>query len=193
MKYKDFPKHDLRRCLSVVTSIEKLGSKATAHYLALALECTRAEVIRAISLARSQLMIDIVKIGAVYRIDGWGLINRVALAGSRQFETTGIVPEQTLAARDEEARLLRSLIDAARSNRPPACHREADLFRFSAQLIKTRYSNESEALHRAAMDYFAQHDIVPRSFPQVVADGLVVDVARLRHGMENQLAGIRTW
>ncbi len=96
-----------------------------------------------------------------------------------------------LLAREEEAQLLRALVDAVQTRRQPASHQEADLFRFSAQLIKTCYPKESAALHTAAMDYFACHNTLPRSFPQVVADGLVVDVARLRHGLERQLAGMR--
>lgn len=43
MKYKDFPKPDLRRCFAVLLTIERLGEKATVHYVALELECTRAE------------------------------------------------------------------------------------------------------------------------------------------------------
>jgi hypothetical protein len=202
MKYKDFPKHDLRRCLSVVLSIEKLGIKASVHYLALSLECTRAEVIRSISLAQHQLMMEIVKIGPVYRIDSWGLLSREAVAGLQQFDANVVLSshmgagskgEATMSARDTEARLLKSLVQAAKTNRLPGSNQEADVFRFAAQLLKTRHPNEAGALDSAARRYFSKQKVLPRTFPQVVADGLVGDVPRLRHAMENGFAGISTW
>jgi hypothetical protein len=203
MKYKDFPKHDLRRCLSVLLSIEKLGLKASVHYVSLLLECTRAEVIRSISLAQHQLMMNIVKIGPVYRIDSWGILSREAvLTGLQQFDSSGALSspmgavkkgEATMSARETEAQLLKSLVHAVRTKRLPCSNQEADVFRFAAQLLKTRHPNEAGALNSVAKRYFSQHNVKPRPFPQVVSDGLVGDVPRLRHAIENGFSGITTW
>lgn len=98
-----------------------------------------------------------------------------------------------MSAREKEAMLLQSLVDAVRTRRPPDSHHEADVFRFAAQLIKTRYPNESALLDSAAKRYFSESEMSPRPFTQVVSDGLVSDVPRLRHAIENGLAGIVTW
>jgi hypothetical protein len=88
---------------------------------------------------------------------------------------------------------MKSLVDAVRTQRLPDSSQEADIFRFVAQLLRTRHPNEAEALNSAAKRYFSQHNVNPRPFPQVVSDGLVSDVPRLRHAMESRLAGIATW
>jgi len=98
-----------------------------------------------------------------------------------------------MSARETEAQFLKSLVQAAKTKRLPGSNQEADVFRFVAQLLRTRYPSEASALDSAAMRYFSQHKVKPRPFPQVVADGLVVDIPRLRHAMENGCAGISTW
>jgi len=98
-----------------------------------------------------------------------------------------------LSAREIEANLLRTLVQAARTGRCPESDQEADLFRFTAQLLKTWHPNEASRLDAAAANHFAQFNVKPRSFPQVVSDGLIVDVARFRHAMEKGLAGILKW
>jgi len=183
MKYKDFPKHDLRRCFTVLLTIERLGGKATAHYISLELECTRAEVLRAIEVAREQFRVHLVKIGSSFRIDDWGVLNRNAVRA--MFDAA--------PAREAEDSLLGSLVDAIRAGRSPSSHGEADLFRFAAQLLKTRYPAQAKTLDSAARLYFDANRVKPRSFPQMVTDGLVTDVPRFRHAIENRLEGIRTW
>ena len=76
MRYKDFPTHDFRRCLTVLLTIEDLAARASMHYVAQELECTRAEVSRAIDLARHQFRVAIEKTGSVYKIASWGFLNR---------------------------------------------------------------------------------------------------------------------
>ncbi|WP_374585717.1 hypothetical protein [Pseudoduganella sp.] len=142
MKYKDFPKHDLRRCFTVLIAIERLGERATAHYLSLELECTRAEVIRAIEVARTQLQAQVVKIGSSYRIDGWGVLDRRAVMAS-------VKPP---SARELEDARLASLVDAISTGRPPSSNSEADLFRLTAQLLKTRFPVQAMTLDTAARD-----------------------------------------
>jgi len=183
MKYKDFPKHDLRRCFTVLLAIERLGEKATAHYISLELECSRAEVLRAIDVAREQLRMELVKIGSSFRIDDWGVLDRDAVQ-----EAVGAAP-----ARQTEAAMLGQLVDAIEAGRDPSTHGEADLFRFTAQLLKTRYPVQAKMLDSAARSYFCTNRVKPRSFPQMVSDGLVTDVPRFRHAIENRLEGIRVW
>lgn len=98
-----------------------------------------------------------------------------------------------MSARETEARLLESLVQAVKTNRLPDSAQEADVFRIAAQLLKTRHPSEAAVLQSAAAVYFSKHNLQPRSFPQVVSDGLVVDVPRLRHSMENAFSGISTW
>lgn len=183
MKYKDFPKHDLRRCFTVLLTIERLGERATAHFLALELACSRAEVIRAIEVARTQLQVQVTKIGSSYRVDDWGVLDRSAVEAS-------MTP---VSARDSEDVRLGLLLDASASQRDPASNGEADLFRFTAQLLKTRFPVQAATLNAAACRYFAEKKIKPRPFPQVVSDGLVQDVARFRHALESRFSGVRTW
>ena len=183
MRYKDFPKHDLRRCFSVLLTIERLGEMATAHYISLELECTRAEVLRAIEVARDQLHMQIVKIGSSFRIDDWGVIDRDAVLQAFR----NVPPRET-----EDSRL-GTLVDAIKSGRRPSSHGEADLFRFTAQLLKTRFPIQAKTLDSAAHSYFDTNRVKPRSFPQMVSDGLVSDVPRFRHAIENRLEGIKAW
>ncbi len=183
MKYKDFPKHDLRRCFTVLLAIERLGERATAHYLSLELECTRAEVLRAIDVAREQLGMQLVKIGSSFRIDAWGVLNRDAVLDAFK----------AAPARESEAAALGTLVDAIKARRDPSSHGEADLFRFTAQLLKTRYPVQARLLDSAARSYFSRNRVKPRSFPQMVSDGLVTDVPRFRHSLENRLEGIKVW
>ncbi len=183
MRYKDFPKHDLRRCFTVLLTIERLGEKATAHYISLELECTRAEVLRAIEVAREQFRLQLVKIGSSYRIDDWGALNCNAVQSI--FDPA--------PARETEDSMLDSLVDAIKAERNPSSHGEADLFRFAAQLLKTRYPRQSKTLDSSARLYFEAKRVKSRSFPQMVSDGLVADVPRFRHAIENRLEGIRIW
>lgn len=95
--------------------------------------------------------------------------------------------------RDTEASLVGAVIDAVAQHRAPESDREADVYRFSAQLLRTRYRRAHDFLDGAAQQFYAESGVLPRSFPQVVADGLVSDVSRLRHLLENRMAGVNTW
>ena len=95
--------------------------------------------------------------------------------------------------RDTEASLVGAVIDAIAQHRAPVSDREADVYRFSAQLLRTRYLSAHDFLNEAAQQFFAGSGVLPRSFPQIVADGLVSDVSRLRHLLEDGMAGLRTW
>lgn len=70
---------------------------------------------------------------------------------------------------------------------------QADIYRLTAQLLKTRYPDEARKLDESADVYFGVHNQKPRSFPEVVEAGLVMDVPRFRQLMENALAGVTSW
>lgn len=95
--------------------------------------------------------------------------------------------------RATEASLVGAVVDAVAHHRAPLSDREADVYRFSAQLLRTRYRAAHDFLDAAAHQFFAETGLEPRSFLQVVADGLVSDVSRLRHLLENRMAGVRSW
>ena len=160
MRYKDFPKHDFRRCLAVLLTMESLGARASIHYAAQALDCTRAEVLRAIDLAQQQFQVAIEKTGPVYKIESWGFLNRAevrtALCPSSQPEPEwqqlreNRQESRSMWTRDEEANLVQSIVDAVTMNRLPVSDREADVFRLSAQLLRTRFRHAAEFLDSAA-------------------------------------------
>lgn len=95
--------------------------------------------------------------------------------------------------RQAEFDLVNRCMEAARRGHGAVCRDEADIFRLSAQLLKTRYPDEARILDTAAVAYFGTSGHKPRSFPQVVDEGLVKDVPRFRHLMENALAGVKSW
>lgn len=92
--------------------------------------------------------------------------------------------------RKDEENLVESLVDAVARNRPPMSADEADVFRLSAQLLKTRFRDAADFLDCAARQFYADAAIAPRTFPKVVADGLVYDVPRLRILLERRMADL---
>lgn len=78
LKYKDFPKYDARRLLVVLFAIERLGRNATLHYIAQEIECTRAEVQRAIETAKKTFLVEVEKVGSEYKLSSWGIIDKNA-------------------------------------------------------------------------------------------------------------------
>lgn len=199
MRYKDFPKHDFRRCLLVLVTLEKLGARATLHYTAQALECTRAEVLRAIELAQQQFFVGIDKNGPVYRITSWGVLDRGGVATAlRQVpgddRLSHILGKESIVwNRETEADLVNSLADAVAMRRLPKSGREADVYRLSAQLLKTRHRVAADFLDSAARQFHYQAHTVPRPFPDVVKDGPVRDMPRLRSLLEKRMDGVRSW
>jgi hypothetical protein len=86
--------------------------------------------------------------------------------------------------RASEASLVESLVDAVARQRAPVSDREADVYRFSAQLLQSHYPQAAAFLDGAARAFYARTGMPPRSFPQVLADKLVSDIARLRNLLE---------
>jgi hypothetical protein len=199
MRYKDFPKHDFRRCLSVLQTIEELGERATVHYVAQSLECTRAEAGRAIELAARQFRVVFEKQGSVYRITSWGYIARDQVLALfrpslelecqwREFEASEVTWD-----REREAKLVDAIVNAVTLRRVPMSRQEADVYRLTAQLLKTRYQPAAKFLDSAAQHFYRRSKVSPRPFTQVVADRLVSDVPRLRNLLEKRMTGVHSW
>lgn len=199
MRYKDFPKHDFRRCLSVLQTIEELGERATVHYVAQSLGCTRAEVGRAIELAQQQFRVAFEKQGSVYRITSWGYISKEDLLATfrpllelehawRELDESDVVWD-----REREAKFVDALVNAIALGRAPASRQEADVYRLSAQLLKTRYQSAAKFLDSAAQHFYSKSKVSPSPFSQVVADRLVSDVPRLRNLLEKRMTGVQSW
>lgn len=88
MKYKDYPKYDARRLLVVLFTLERLGKSATTHYISQEIDCTRAEVQRAIETAQKTFLVGIEKEGSVYKLTSWGILDKnAALASIKNDET----------------------------------------------------------------------------------------------------------
>ncbi|MES3019968.1 MAG: hypothetical protein V4857_00120 [Pseudomonadota bacterium] len=96
-------------------------------------------------------------------------------------------------SRQVESELVNRCSDAARKGSRAASRDDADIFRLTSQLLKTRYPEHARKLDDSAAAYFMAAVDRPRSFPQVVNEGLVRDVSRFRHLMENSLSGMKSW
>ncbi|WP_146204515.1 hypothetical protein [Massilia glaciei] len=101
--------------------------------------------------------------------------------------------DELVWSRQFESELVTRCSDAARKGSNAASRDDADIYRLTAQLLKTRYPEQACKLNNAAVAYFVATGDKPRSFPQVVKEGLVRDVPRFRHLMENALAGVKSW
>lgn len=101
-------------------------------------------------------------------------------------------PERGDWSRQWESDLVERCLTAVKTGSPAESREEADIYRFSAQLLKTRYPDESRQLDKTAMAYFQTWGHLPRSFPQVVDEGLIRDIARFRRLMENACAGLKS-
>lgn len=199
MRYKDYPKHDFRRCLAVLQTVEDLGERATLHYVAQALDCTRAEVSRSLDLAQQQFRVALEKTGSVYKIACWGYVDgdevsktlRTALELDSQWRE--LADGHAPWTREKEAKLLDAVANAVTLRRPPMTDSEADVYRLTAQLLKTRYQTAAHFLDQAAHQFFKKAKATPRPFAKTVSDGLVSDVPRLRNLLERRMNGVRSW
>lgn len=78
--FKSFPKGDARRCFAALLAADKLKERATIHYIAREIVCSRAEAQRALVAAALQFGVAYRRDGASYRITSWGTLRRQALA-----------------------------------------------------------------------------------------------------------------
>jgi hypothetical protein len=95
--------------------------------------------------------------------------------------------------RQQEAEVVRRVVDAVNLCRAPVDADEADVFRLSSQLIRTRFSNAADVLESAAERFYTANRTLPRPLSEVATSGLVCDVPRLRQMLENQLKGVSQW
>jgi len=95
--------------------------------------------------------------------------------------------------RESEAMLVASLVAAVAQQRAPKSDREADVYRFAAQLLQSRYQQAADFLDAAARRFYAEENVQPRSFARVLGDGLVAEPSRLRNLLERQMAGVTSW
>jgi hypothetical protein len=77
--YKDFPKSDARRYFTALLSVDKLKERATIHYVAQDIGCTRAEAQRALEATATQFGVVFQRDGSLYRIENWGVLNKSEL------------------------------------------------------------------------------------------------------------------
>ncbi|WP_314440092.1 hypothetical protein [Massilia timonae] len=95
--------------------------------------------------------------------------------------------------RETEGIFVNSLVAALAMRRTPRSAREADVYRFSAQLLKTSYPIAAEFLDAASLQFHRQAHTAPRLFPELVKEGLIGDVPRLRHLLEKRMSGVSSW
>lgn len=77
--YKDFPKSDARRYFSALLSVDRLKERATIHYVAQDIICTRAEAQRALDACVTQFGVVFERDGSVYKIVNWGVLKKTEL------------------------------------------------------------------------------------------------------------------
>jgi hypothetical protein len=91
-------------------------------------------------------------------------------------------------ARDKEQALLTLCLVAARDKARSALdQREASVFRLAASIIGSRFPAEAANLYRASQGYFATRPEDRLQTADVVKNGWVLDVPRLRDMLCHQL------
>lgn len=78
--YKDFPRADARRYFVALLAVDRLKERATIHYVAQEIGCTRAEAQRALGAAELQFGVILVRDGSRYRIESWGVLKKADVA-----------------------------------------------------------------------------------------------------------------
>jgi hypothetical protein len=96
----------------------------------------------------------------------------------------------TMTARDVESALLTRCAAVAREAAPAAeDQREANVFRLAAMVLQSRFPCESKNLMRASEQYFATHPNDRLAPGEVVRNGWVLGLPRLRDMLSNQHHG----
>lgn len=95
-----------------------------------------------------------------------------------------------MTARDVESALLARCALAAREVAQTARDQcEANVFRLASMVVQSRFPDESQALLRAAEQYFALHPNDRLAPADVVRKGWVVSLPRLRDMLSHRLNG----
>ena len=78
--YKAFPKSDARRYFVALLAVDRLTERATIHYIAQDIGCTRAEAQRALEAVETQFGVQFEREGSRYVITSWGVLKKSELA-----------------------------------------------------------------------------------------------------------------
>jgi hypothetical protein len=78
--YKEFPKADARRYFVALLAVDRLKDRATIHYIAQDIGCTRAEAQRALEATETQFGVQFERDGSRYAIASWGVLKKADLA-----------------------------------------------------------------------------------------------------------------
>lgn len=78
--YKDFPKSDARRYFVALLAVDRLKERATIHYIAQDIGCTRAEAQRALEAVEKQFGVTFSRDGSRYVVTSWGVLKKAELA-----------------------------------------------------------------------------------------------------------------
>ncbi|MCE1182285.1 MAG: hypothetical protein LWW81_08260 [Rhodocyclales bacterium] len=91
-------------------------------------------------------------------------------------------------ARDLESALLgRCLVVARDLGAHAQDGREANVFRLAAMLLHPRFPAESQVLMRVSEQYFSEHPDMRLPAEEVIRNGWVVSLPRLRDALNQQL------
>ena len=95
-----------------------------------------------------------------------------------------------MTARELEAALLSRCTIAAREGAPSAQNqREANVFQLAAMVVRSQFPVESTRLTRASEQYFATHPNERLAPGDVIRNGWVLNLPRLRDMLSHRLYG----
>jgi len=95
-----------------------------------------------------------------------------------------------MTARELEAALLTRCSAAAREVAPMAQdQREANVFQLAGMVVRSQFSRESTNLMRASERYFAMHPNEQLTAGDVVRNGWILSLPRLRDMLSHRLYG----
>ncbi|MCM0754212.1 hypothetical protein M7784_03000 [Desulfovibrio aminophilus] len=94
-----------------------------------------------------------------------------------------------MTARDVESALLSRCAAVARGDAAPKAldQREANVFRVASMIVWTRFPSESQLLEQVSAEYFAEHPDAKLPSEEVVRNGWVTSLPRLRDMLEPML------
>lgn len=92
-------------------------------------------------------------------------------------------------ARDVEQSLIEHCARAARTHDAAQDIRDANVFRLAAITLQSRFPAESDQLMRASESYFLQHPGDRMAAAEVVQQGWVASLPRLRDMLSRELSG----
>ena len=95
-----------------------------------------------------------------------------------------------MTARDGESEMLKRCAAAARALLPTAQdQKEANVFRLAAMVVQSRFPDESKRLMQVSERYFMQHPCDKLAAVDVLRQGWVISLPRLRDRLSVQLLG----